>query len=240
MNEKLAAAELAAITPLFCSGGAKYHRQGGGRAWVEVAGAAVRGEAAARRPGSEELLHERLSAARVRRCAPASSDGHRRGDSATSAMANGRDGLPLRRPARRHGASAARDARSRRGPRRLRGPHRRLLGAAHERRLREEQPVRAPRRARHARARLRARPHVAAHRRAARDGDRLSRHQRLEVRRADLRRRHDLRELPHRRAARQQVEADAGDRDLRRRGRQPGRARRAARPQGAARVEGAA
>ena len=44
----------------------------------------------------------------------------------------------------------------------------------------------------------------------------------------DLRRRHDLRELSHRRAARQQVEADAGDREVRRRGREPGRARRAA------------
>ncbi len=80
-------------------------------------------------------------------------------------------------------------------PRRLRRSHRRLLGAAHERRLREEQPVRTPGRARHAGARVRARTHVGAHRRVARDGDRVPRHQRLEVRRADLRRRHDLREL---------------------------------------------
>ena len=44
----------------------------------------------------------------------------------------------------------------------------------------------------------------------------------------------------HRRAARQQVEADAGDRGFRRRGREPGRHDRAARPQGAAGFESAA
>src|SRR5207302_5996600 len=44
---------------------------------------------------------------------------------------------------------------------------------------------------------------------------------------------------PHRRAARQSIEADSGDRDLRRRGRHARRSRRAARAQGAARFESA-
>ena len=54
VNEKLATAELAAITPLFCSGGAKYIGKAEDALWVEDAGSAVRGEAAARRPGSED------------------------------------------------------------------------------------------------------------------------------------------------------------------------------------------
>ena len=65
-------------------------------------------------------------------------------------------------------------------------------------------------------------------------------HQRVEVRRADLRRRHDLRELRDLRVARQQVAADAGHRELRRRGGEPGRAGRAAGQEGAAHVQGAA
>ena len=43
----------------------------------EVAGAAVGGQAAARRPGSQELLHQRLPAAAHRRCARASRDRRR-------------------------------------------------------------------------------------------------------------------------------------------------------------------
>ena len=55
----------------------------------------------------------------------------------------------------------------------------------------------------------------------------------------DLRRRHDLRELPDRRASRQQVEADAGDCDIRRRARRTRTAASCSGAQGAAGVEGA-
>ena len=183
VNEKLAAAELAAITPLFCSGGAQVHRQGGGRAVDEVAGrcsSEVKLLPAGQDPKTyytNEYLPPR------RRCVPAS----------RRAVVEARRDEPMRRQARVHAMPISTSGMAFRSPGRtitdadlvgLRRADRRLLGAAHERRLREEQPVRAPGRARHARARLRARPHVGAHRRAARDGDRLSRHQRLAVRRA--------------------------------------------------------
>src|SRR5581483_1397592 len=80
---------------------------------------------------------------------------------------------------------------------------------------------------------------VAAHRRAARNGHRVSRHQRLEIRGADLHRRHDLRELPDRRTARQPIAAVPGDRHFRCRVPEPGWGGRAAGPQGTAGVESA-
>ena len=66
VNEKLATAELAAITSAFLQRRGEVRRQGRGRAVVEVAGSPVRGQAAAGGPGSQDLLHERLSAASVR------------------------------------------------------------------------------------------------------------------------------------------------------------------------------
>ena len=162
--------------------------------WVEVAGAAVGSEAAAGRPGPEDATTRTTTCRPRRRCAPASRRAtarerrhERQRTRSATRYADLHVGMAFRSPGR-----TITDA-DLVGVRRA---HRRLLRAAHERRVRRKQPVRPPRRARHAGARLRARPHVGAHRRAARNGDRVPRHQRVEVRRADLHRRHDLRELP--------------------------------------------
>ena len=208
VNEKLATAELAAITPLFCSGGAKFIGKAEDAQWVKTQELLVRGEAAAGGPGPEELLHQRLPAAGV---ADARLQVLSRSiaDDEEPSMSDRTTSRAIAMPTCTSGwHSAARGAPSPM-PTWWRSPGSpAIISELHTSDVyAQEQPVRPPRRARHARARLRPWPDVGAHRRVARDGDRLPRHQRVEVRRADLRRRHDLRELRDRRTARQQVEA---------------------------------
>ena len=65
MNEKLATAELASIKPLLCSGGAKYIGKAEDALWVKTQDLLSEVKLAARRPGSEDLLHQRVPAARI-------------------------------------------------------------------------------------------------------------------------------------------------------------------------------
>ena len=64
---------LAAIKPLFCSGGAKFIGKAEEAHWAKSQELARRGQAASRRTRSEDVLHLRLPARRRRRCALASS-----------------------------------------------------------------------------------------------------------------------------------------------------------------------
>ena len=240
VNEKLAAAELAAITPLFCSGGAKYVGKAEDALWAKSQDLLVGGQAAARRPGSEDVLHERLPAAGI-------------GDARVQVVIARRE---------RHGARTMASER-RQGytyadlhvGMSFRSPGRTitdadlvafagLTGDYSELHTSDVYAKNSQfgRRVAHGMLGL-AYAHGLMW---ARTGELRETAiaflgiDEWKFAAADLHRRHDLRQLPDRRAARQQVEADAGDRDVRRRGRQPGRARRAARAQGAARVQGAA
>src|SRR6185436_17452321 len=167
--------------------------QGRGRDLDQIAGASLRGQAAPGRPGSEDVLHERLPAADE--------------PDARLQVVNYADlhvGLAFRSPGR---TITEADVVAFAG----------LTGDYSELHTSE------------------------VYGKASQFGRRVAHGMLgLAVRRPDLPRRHDLRELPDRRAARQRLQADAGDRDVRRRRREPGRRGRTARKEGAAGVEGAA
>ena len=190
VNEKLAAAELAAITPLFCSGGAKYIGKAEDALWAKSQDLLSEVKLLPAGQDPKTLLHQRLPAAGVRdarvqvatqretRSAWATND-----DSATrtptctsacrSAVPGGRSPMRTSSPSPASPAttrSCTRATSTRKSSQFGRRVAHGMLGLAYAHGLM-----------------------WAAHRRTARDGDRVPRHQRLEVRRADLHRRHDLR-----------------------------------------------